>query len=317
MSLRDNVLYILEKNKGNFVSGQEIAEKANVSRSAVAKCVASLKSEGFLIQSVNNQGHLLELENDILSESGIKAHLRESTDTDVYVYKSIDSTNSEAKRRIAEGLSSDAIFAAEAQTAGRGRRGKSFYSPSSVGIYFSAVLHPEVRLSDSTAITSAAAVAVCEAITEATKKEPKIKWVNDIFIDGKKVCGILTEAVSDLESGRVQAVIVGIGINITTDIFPDEIKDIAGSIGKHIDRNALISDIFECLKLYSDKLPDRSFMEVYRKYSLVINRDIYFTKNGVAYSARGIHIHDDGGLEVLTSDGETMILTSGEISVKI
>lgn len=316
MTLRDRILLLLEKNKGKFISGQEIAENAGVSRSAVAKCVAMLKSEGFQIRSVNNQGHCLELESDILSESGIRANL-EDEGVEIEVFESIDSTNSEAKRRIAQGLDSDAIFASETQTAGRGRRGKSFYSPSSSGIYFSAVLHPEVGLADSTAMTSAAAVAVCEALSSITNKRPAIKWVNDIFIDGRKVCGILTEAVSDLESGRVQAVIVGIGLNLTTEDFPEELRSIAGSVGKNADRCALIANIFTRLKNYSVQLPDRKFMDDYRKNSLVIGRDISFTKNGIDYTARGVDIHNDGGLEVITSNGETMVLNSGEISVKL
>lgn len=317
MTLREQTLLILEQNKGRFVSGQEIAEKAGVSRSAIAKCVASLKAEGFRIQSVNNQGHMLEPENDILSESGIKARLSGEDSTDVHVFKCIDSTNSEAKRRIAEGYEADAIYASEEQSAGRGRRGKSFFSPKTSGIYFSAVLHPNATLSDSTAITSAAAVAVCDAIAEFTNKKPMIKWVNDIFIDNKKVCGILTEAVSDLESGRVQAVIVGIGINVTTSDFPDELNGIAGSIGKGIDRCALIADIYKRLKDFADRLPSREFMNAYREHSLVIGRDITFTRNGASYTARGSNIHDDGSLEVMTSDGETMLLNSGEISIKL
>ncbi len=316
MTLRDRILLLLEKNKGSFVSGQEIAENAGVSRSAVAKCVASLKAEGFRIQSVNNQGHLLESDSDILSESGIMAHL-EDENIKTMVFKSIDSTNSEAKRRIAQGLECDAIFASEEQTAGRGRRGKSFYSPVSSGIYFSAVIHPEVGLADSTAITSAAAVAVCEALSAITYKRPEIKWVNDIFIDGRKVCGILTEAVSDLESGRVQAVIVGIGINVTTEDFPEEIRDIAGALGNSIDRCALIADIFKRLKSLSERLPDRSFMESYRKHSLVIGRNITFVRNGVNYTAHAVTIHDGGELEVITSEGETIVLNSGEISIRL
>jgi BirA family biotin operon repressor/biotin-[acetyl-CoA-carboxylase] ligase len=144
-----------------------------------------------------------------------------------------------------------------------------------------------------------------------------IKWVNDIFIDGKKICGILTEAVSDLESGRVQAIIVGIGINVTTEDFPQELRNIAGCIGDNIDRCKLIADIFIRLKRFSEQLSDRSFMDAYRKHSLVIGRNITFSRNGVDYTANAVTIHDDGGLEVITEKGEVMILNSGEISIKL
>jgi BirA family biotin operon repressor/biotin-[acetyl-CoA-carboxylase] ligase len=186
MNLRDNIIYLLEKNKGKFVSGQEIAEQFNVSRSAVAKSIATLKSEGYNITSVNNLGHCLELSCDILSEQGIKANLE--CNADVIVYDIIDSTNNEAKRICADGNTNDVIIAANGQTDGRGRRGKSFYSPQKSGLYFSIILHPEIELSDATGITAAAAVAVSQVINETTKKDPKIKWVNDVFIENKKVC---------------------------------------------------------------------------------------------------------------------------------
>ncbi|MBQ9847550.1 MAG: biotin--[Clostridia bacterium] len=316
MSLRDSIIYILEKNRGSFVSGQAIAEEAGVSRSAVAKCVSQLKADGYPIASVNNMGHMLEQSCDILSESGIKANL-EDFNGFVKVFDTIDSTSSEAKRMIAQGLNEPAIFAAEEQTAGRGRRGRSFFSPSKCGVYFSAVLYPGVALEDATAITAAAAVAVVEAIKNATKKDPKIKWVNDIFIDNKKVCGILTEAVSDFESGSVQAVIVGIGINLTTDCFPEELACIAGSLGKQLDRCALIADIFERLSRLCAVLPERSFMNDYREYSLVIGRSITFSRNGVDYTAVARSITDSGELEVLTDSGEIMFLNSGEISIRL
>lgn len=314
MTLRDKTLYLLEKNRGSFVSGQEIAEAAGVSRSAVAKCVALLKNEGYPIESVNNSGHCLSQSCDILSEAGIRARLW--GDTVIKVYKSIDSTNSQAKREIAQGLEDDAIFASEEQTAGRGRRGKSFYSPRKSGLYFSAVLHPKTGLADSTAMTAAAAVAVTEVIAEVTKKDPKIKWVNDIYIDGKKVCGILTEAVSDFESDAVQAVIVGIGINITTEDFPEDISGIAASLDEDLNRCELIAKIFMRLKELSEKLTERSFMDDYRKHSMVLGKEITFTKNDILYKATATEILDDGGLSVITEEGEAMVLNSGEISIR-
>ncbi len=315
MTLREKTIYLLEKNRGAFISGQEIADAANVSRSAVAKCVSGLKSEGYPIRSVNNMGHCLESDCDILSEAGIHAYFDENA-PEIRIFKSIDSTNSEAKRAIADGLVSDAIFVAEEQTAGRGRQGKSFYSPNGKGLYFTAVLHPNVSLADSTGLTAAAAVAVCEVISEATKKSPEIKWVNDIFIGTKKICGILTEAVSDLESGEVQAIVVGIGLNICIEEFPDELKDIAASLNARLNRCELSTKLFKRLKNFSDRLPERSFMQDYRRYSLVLGREITFFRNGIFYTAKAVGIHDDGALEVVTEDGEKLILNGGEISIR-
>lgn len=315
MTLRDSIICSLEKARGKYVSEQEIAESLCVSPSEVAKCISSLKDKGYPIKSANNLGYSLDIGCDILSVGGIQAYLNE--DLEIRVFQSIDSTNSEAKREVSNGLALDTIFASESQTAGRGRHGHSFYSPDRSGIYFSCLLHPELSLQDSTSVTSAAAVSVCEAIEEATKKEPGIKWVNDIFIDGKKICGILTEAVSDFESGRVRAIIVGIGINLTTESFPDELKDIAASLDCRLNRCALIADIFKRLKGYCAALPDKSFMDKYRARSLVFGRQIRFNQNGTEIYAEAKAIHDNGELEVITSRGDTVILNSGEISIKL
>lgn len=315
MSLREGIINILEENLGHYVSGQEIANALSVSRSAVAKCIDGLKKEGYDIKSVNRLGHCLAQTCNLLSEARIAANIGD--EVCVKVYKSIDSTNTLAKKEIANGLTRNAIFASEEQTAGRGRSGKSFYSPKSSGLYFSCILHPSVTLSDSVCLTSAAAVAVCEAIEGATKKHPMIKWVNDIFIDGYKVCGILTEAVSDFESGTVQAVVIGIGINLTTTQFPDELTGIASSLGVSVDKSRLVADIYTRLNELCNRLPDKSFMDIYRSHSLALGNTVYFSRNGKSYTATATAILDDGGLEVLTDENEKMILQSGEISIKL
>lgn len=247
------------------------------------------------------------------SKEDLKSHLNHNTK--IEIFESIDSTNTEAKRRIKDGMEEDCIFVAFEQTGGRGRQGKSFFSPKS-GIYFSFVLHPKVDLPDIPCITAAAAVAVADVLKNETKKDPKIKWVNDIFIDNKKVCGILTESVADFEKGIVHAVIVGIGINLTTTQFPAEIENTAGSVGE-INCPKAIADIYNKLNDFCDKLPQKDFMEAYRKYSLVLNKTVNFTRNGTEYSATATNILNDGSLEVTTKNGEVMLLNSGEISIKL
>ncbi len=315
MTLREKVIAELEENIGKYVSGEEMARRFSVSRAAVAKCVDRLKRDGYAISSANRMGHCLLASGGVLSETRIR-ELTNEPDIDITVYKTTDSTSTRAKKAISDGLISNAIFAAAEQTNGRGRYGKSFYSPSSTGLYFSVVLHPDALISDSVAITAAAAVAVCEVIEAQTKKHPQIKWVNDIYIDNKKVCGILTEAVSDFESGRVQSVIIGIGVNLTTEDFPDEIKDIATSVGENIDKNEFIAETYKRLKQYCRELALRGFMDKYRANSLVIGKSITFSRNGVDYTATAKQILDDGALCVVTDGGEAMILSSGEISIK-
>lgn len=316
MSLREDILNLLEQNQGKFISGQLIANEFSVSRSAVSKCIKALRGEGFVIKSINKLGHCLLQSGDVLSHAQIKAYLG-NDDIDIKVYKTIDSTNTQAKRDVTNGAVRDAIYVSNEQTGGRGRSGKSFYSPKSSGLYFSFVLHPKVSLAESVCLTSAAAVAVCDAIENTTKKHPKIKWVNDIFIDNKKICGILTEAVSDFESGNIQAVIVGIGINLTTKIFPEDIKDIASCLGESIDKNQFVADIYKRLREFCSMLPERSFMDAYRAYSLVLGNTVNFNRNGKNYIAEAKDILDDGSLVVLTDEHERIVLQSGEISIKL
>lgn len=251
-----------------------------------------------------------------LSKTKIEEYLSNCGNTQVFVFESIDSTNSEAKRRINEGFASDGIFVAEHQTKGRGRQGKSFFSPAESGIYFTAVLHPNTSIEDTVGMTAAAAVVVTDVLERITNKHPMIKWVNDIFIDGKKVCGILAEAVSDFESNINKAVIVGIGINLTTDAFPEEISQTAGNIGTMPDKNLLSAELFMGLKAICSDLTERRFMDTYRNRSMVLGKTVTFSRNDIDYYATALDILKDGSLKVITDRGEELLLNSGEISIR-
>ncbi len=256
------------------------------------------------------------MENRLNAEQ-IKKHLPHIEDVLITVFDSIDSTNSEAKRVLKNGLAQDAIFVSHHQTQGRGRSGKSFFSPEDSGLYFSIVLHPETKIENAVLITVAAAVATREVIAEQTKKDPKIKWVNDIFIDDKKVCGILAEAVSDFEKGIIKSAVIGIGINVTTTDFPSELKGIASSLGRDINRGETVASIYKRLKSICETISDdTSFVDEYRKHSFVIGKTVSFTLNGVSYSAKAVDISDRGELVVRTDDGEQFSLNSGEVSIK-
>ena len=322
MALKEEIVYLLEKNRGRFVSGEEIAAGRDITRSAVWKCVNSLKSEGYEVISANNAGYMLAPESDILSSPAIRANLpgEYAQSAEIYTFKTLDSTNNEAKRMNANGApGGDLIIAADGQTAGRGRRGKSFYSPAKEGVYFSFLFRTEKSLADATAVTTAAAVAVAETLAEYSAVKPLIKWVNDVYVDGKKVCGILSEAVSDFESGAVQAVIVGIGINLVTSDFPQELQKTAGNIGANgfVNRAALIAKIYVRLKALFEALPDRGYMQTYRALSAVTGKEITFERNGAQCSALALDITGDGGLVCRLPDGSETTLRSGEVSIKI
>lgn len=311
MPLKNDVLYAL-LSSSDYISGEKLANKFSKSRAAVWKAIKSLKADGYDIEAITNKGYKLTGNNDLISAESVSSQLK--NDIDVLYYPSIDSTNNECKRLLANGKQGVFLVTADEQTAGRGRQGKSFYSPALTGVYFSLVIRPKTSLSNAVTATSAAAVAVCKAIETLTDLKPKIKWVNDVYLHGKKVCGILTEAITDFEEGVVDSVIIGIGINIKTFDFPDEIVD-AGCLNTKISRSALIAQIAnELLNIAQGDYI--SFIDYYRSHSLVIGEKINFIKNGKITPAIATAIDETGGLEVLLENGEKTILRSGEISIR-
>ena len=311
MSLKRDILNELKEADG-FVSGQTLAQRFSKSRAAVWKAIKALRKEGYVIDAVTNRGYCLSSENDLLSAEIIKSRL--SCKINVHYFDSIDSTNTEAKRRISSGDLSEMLIVANEQTSGRGRQGKSFYSPALTGIYMTLVIHPDVSLRNAVTATTAAAVAVCRAIETLTELKPQIKWVNDVYLNGNKICGILTEAVSDFETGTVSSVIIGIGINIKTVNFPSEIEN-AGSLGIDIRRADLIAETAN--ELMKITLGDyKGFIDYYRSHSLILGRKINYIEDGKITAATAMEIDETGGLTVKKENGEILTLRSGEISIR-
>lgn len=231
----------------------------------------------------------------------------------VRVFDEIDSTNTEAKRMAVDGFRGDALLVAHSQTAGRGRMGRSFYSPARTGAYFSILHTLDTPLCDAVAITSAASVAVMRAIRNLTGIQTDIKWVNDLYYNKKKICGILTEAVS---TGEGTHVIVGIGINLDTVNFPEELKDIAGSLDTQIDICELIAEIYREISIYLQDPSNREWLDDYRAHSLVLGRrvawiDAETTRTGIAEA-----IDEDGALFIRDEKNELVRLHTGEISLR-
>ena len=236
----------------------------------------------------------------------------------VFSFEQVDSTNTLARQMITSGeASAPALFIANSQTSGRGRMGRSFFSPSDTGLYMSLALDiTAFDISSVTRMTSAAAVAVCRAIKEILDKDPQIKWVNDLFLDGKKVCGILAE--SFFSADRRYAVI-GIGINISTESFPCEIEQIAGSLGSDsaVRRELTITtvrNLFDILSAVQNG--DVSYMNEYRAHSCVLGKTVDFTSCGITKTGVATVVDDDGALTVKLPDGSEELLSSGEISLR-
>lgn len=313
MSLKKDVLNYLCAHSGEYVSGEALAKQFNKSRAGVWKAIRSLQNEGYVIDALTNRGYCMRDDNDVLSADEIRQYI--DFDCDVVYYDSIDSTNTQAKRLITDGMDRVTLVCAGEQTSGRGRQGKSFYSPKNSGIYLSLVTHPMLSLKDSVSITTASSVAVCRAVEKFTGIVPEIKWVNDVYINGSKICGILTEAVSDFESGTVTSVIIGIGVNITTSDFPSDVKN-ATSLGVKVKRALLIAQIAnELWKVSQGSFDD--VIDYYRSHSMVIGKDIIFYQNSVKHFAKAVGIDDNGGLVVLDENSNYTTLSSGEITVRV
>ncbi len=232
------------------------------------------------------------------------------------LFSEIDSTNSEAKRYVQKGGSVPALFLAEEQSAGRGRMGRSFFSPKDTGIYLSLLLKTDASLSDPITATTASAVAVRQAILEVTGIPTGIKWVNDLYYGGKKVCGILAESFF---LGDDRYLVVGVGVNLSTAIFPEELTGVAGALlSEPTDlRDALAAEI--ALRLYRilTQTEPNGFLEDYRANSIVLGKPITYTQNGILREGIAEQIDECGHLLVRHTDGTHSLLSSGEISLRI
>ena len=233
-------------------------------------------------------------------------------------YDNVDSTNTLLKSRAKHGENEGLVIWADSQSEGRGRLGRSFYSPDS-GLYFSLLLKPDISPSKTLYITAAAAVAVCRAIQKTAGISADIKWVNDIFSDGKKVCGILAEGASKNES-ELSFVVLGIGVNIYSSEFPDELRDIAGCILKEkpsedFRKKLLYAILEEFADIYST-LETADFADEYRKHSFIIGKKVYAVKGDNRCAVEVVGIDDEFRLIVKDENGEKFALTSGEVSIR-
>lgn len=325
MSTKQRLLELLEKNKGNYLSGEELAGQLKISRTAIWKAVKSLKQSGYNIDSVTNKGYCLSATSDMLSQEGINSSLN-IPGLEIEVFQSIDSTNTYVRQKADAGASEGFCAVAAEQTLGRGRRGRSFYSPEGTGVYLSLLLRPSDYDGNRAAnITTMAAVAVCEAIEEVTGVSPAIKWVNDVFLDNKKICGILTEASFDLESSMCEYAVLGIGVNVyyPEGGFPEEISSIAGAIldkEESDTKNRLAAAIItHFMQYYKDSGADgekSDYQANYKKRCFVLGKQIEVISGGVSKEARAIDLDDNCHLLVEYADGSRELLSYGEISIK-
>ncbi len=304
---------------GSYVSGAELGARLGVTRAAVSKAVAALKREGWQIESVPNRGHRLAAEPDRLTRAGVLAALGDHPWAEtVEVLDVVDSTNNLLKTRAASGAPAGCVAAADCQTGGRGRLGRRFDSAPGSGIYLSVLLRPACPPQALMTLTAQAAVAVRRAIRTVTGAEAGIKWVNDLVLGDRKICGILTEMSLEAESGLVSYAVVGVGVNCNrpADSFPPELREIAGSIlsqtGKRVDRNALAAEMIRALSA----LPGLDWREAYRAACVNLGRPVRILAPGRAPRAgTALDVGPNAELLVQTETGLEAV-QSGEVSVR-
>lgn len=320
MPTKERLLALLEENRGTPLSGEALARRLGVSRTAVWKAVHELQAQGHMIEAIQNKGYTLRPESDVLSEQGVRRHLRRALPR-IVVEQTLVSTNLTAKQLAAEGAPHGTLVAANHQTGGRGRRGRSFASPPGTGLYLSMVLRGALPMQSAVLITSAAAVAVCRAVESVSGKRLDIKWVNDLYFRGKKCCGILTEAAADMESGGVDHLVVGMGVNLYEPEggWPEELRETAAAVfapGEAANRCRLAAAIADELLALYDALPDTAFLTEYRARNIVPGRDVLILQNGQSRPAHALAITDEGHLLVRLPDGSEEALSFGEVSIR-
>lgn len=322
ISMKADVLRMI-RNSTDYVSGQEICDKLGVSRTAVWKVIKQLEAEGYDIEGVNNKGYRLVSYPEVMTAAELMSRsTTEWAGKRVYYRKETESTNEDAKNLAEDDREHGSLMVADTQTGGKGRRGRSWNSPAGTSISFSLLLRPEFAPNKASMLTLVMAVAVAEVLSKLTDLDVKIKWPNDILINKKKVCGILTEM--DAEMDYIHSVIVGVGINVNNDSFPEEITDIATSIrlekGERCSRADIILGIMDYFEFYYNefvKAGDLSiFVDLYDSYLINRNETVKVLDPKGEYTGKANGINDYGELIVQKDDGEFVRVSSGEVSVR-
>ena len=313
----------LLKSCDGYLSGQELCEKLNVSRTAVWKVINQLREEGYEIEAVRNKGYRLVERADVMTAAELESCMGDQQlGLPVKYYDKIDSTNNQVRRLAEEGAEEGLLVVAECQEAGKGRRGRVWKSPAGSGIWMSFLLKPQVGPEHASMLTLVAAMAVASGIQDITGMETKIKWPNDLVLSGKKICGILTEMSTDLDS--IRYIIVGIGINVNTSDFPEDIAATATSLylesGKSWKRSELIAAIMKRMEQYYEiflKTADLSGLkEEYESKLANLGRQVKVLAPKQEYCGICRGITDGGELLVEREDGSISQVMSGEVSVR-
>ncbi|MCH5352905.1 MAG: biotin--[acetyl-CoA-carboxylase] ligase [Acutalibacter sp.] len=322
MELSERVLELLRGRK-EPLSGEEMAARLQVSRNSVWKAVQKLRSAGYTIQAGTNSGYQLVAESGVFSPANIARRLTgPACGADIRILEEVTSTNTVGKELAEQGSPEGTVIIALRQTAGKGRLGRSFASPAGTGLYMSILLRPRFSAEESLSITTAAAVAVAGAVEAAAGKKAMIKWVNDVYLDGYKICGILTEASIDFETGGLRYAVLGIGVNVEVPEggFPEELRDIAGALYEKDappeTRTVLAAEILNRFFGFYQTLTDRPFLPEYRRRSLLTGRRVTLVRGSIKQIGTVLGVDDEARLLVRLENGEEAAFSAGEVTVE-
>lgn len=313
------LLAALSAAQGECISGQQLARQLGVSRAAIHKAAAALAAQGYALEAAPRRGYRLAGGDPFCAEAVGEY------DAPIFLYDTLESSNRTAKTLALEGAPHGTMVLAGQQTAGRGRLGRRFESPAGKGVYLSLVLRPSLPMTEAQAVTVSAAVAVCRAVKKLCGLELGIKWVNDLYYNGKKVCGILTEAVLDLESGMLDYAVLGLGFNVAApaDGWPEDLRDVAGALydGSPAPgaRAALAAAFLNAFWPLYRAGPRSGYLDEYRRRQALTGQRVLVTpRRGTPRAAQVQGIDDECKL-VVRFDGESCpaALNSGEVSVRL
>ena len=320
MATKDQILSLLLSCRGSFLSGEELAKTLGVSRAAVWKGVKALKEAGFPIDAQQNRGYRLESGADILSTQGILGLLEPGLPYRIDLRPSVTSTNALLREQAAGGAAEGTVLISGAQSQGRGRLGRSFFSPADTGVYLSILLRPDLdNPGKATTLTTLAALAACEAVTEIAGRQAQIKWVNDVLLDGRKTAGILTEAALSLEDGTLDYVVLGVGFNLYAPAggFPPEIADTAGAIlSAPMDdgKNALCAAFLN--RFWALYRRPEGYEARYRQHCMVLGREVWVITPKEQRLAKALDLDERCALIVEYPDGTRQTLKAGEVRIR-
>ncbi|MEN6318801.1 MAG: biotin--[acetyl-CoA-carboxylase] ligase [Syntrophaceae bacterium] len=324
MSTKQQLLIYLKESKGDWVSGEILAHRIAISRSAIWKHICNLREEGYVIESSRKKGYLLRQASDLLLANEIQEGLHTSTfgKRGIVYFSETDSTNIRAKLIANDGAPEGTVVVAEKQTQGRGRRGRRWFSPPGDGIYTSIILRPLLSPNEAPKLTLLASVAVAEAILSMTSLNVNIKWPNDILVNGRKIAGILTEISTEMD--KIDYVVIGVGLNVNTpwESFPPDIRGRATSIltetGRPFPRIVLLRAYLEWLEIYYETLNSKGFQPVMNRWKNladIIGRRISVEMIDRVSTGEVLDVDKDGFLLLRDTEGAIERIISGDVTL--